>query len=70
MLVLSRKRQECVRITDPDTGRMIAEVRVLQIRGNRVRLAFNAPDNVQIMRTEVEIDETAPHEKADQQPAV
>jgi carbon storage regulator len=47
MLVLSRKRGEQVRINDD------IEVVVLDIRGDRVRLGFVAPDDVSVYREEV-----------------
>jgi len=47
MLVLSRKSGECVRI-----GQSI-EVRVLEVRGNRVKLGFSAPADVAIQRDEI-----------------
>jgi carbon storage regulator len=47
MLVLSRKRGERVCINDD------IEVVVLEIRGDRVRLGFEAPDRVSVYREEV-----------------
>jgi carbon storage regulator len=47
MLVLSRKVGEEVLI-----GNAI-RVRILEIRGNRVKLGFTAPDDVRFMRLEV-----------------
>jgi carbon storage regulator len=47
MLVLSRKPGEQVVI---DNGITLT---VVEIRGNRVRLAFDAPDQVRILRTEL-----------------
>ena len=48
MLVLSRKVNESVRI-----GADI-EVKVIRIEGGKVRLAFTAPRDVSIVRTEIE----------------
>lgn len=47
MLVLSRKKDEIVVIGDDVT------VRVLEIRGDKVRLGFEAPDDVPVHRLEV-----------------
>lgn len=47
MLVLSRTVGEKVVI-----GNGIS-VSVIEVRGSRVRLAFDAPDNVRILRTEL-----------------
>jgi carbon storage regulator len=47
MLVLSRKRNEAIRIGDG------IEVVVSQIRGNSVRLAISAPPSVPIFRKEL-----------------
>jgi len=48
MLVLTRKRGESIHI-----GSQI-EVTVLQVRGNTVRLGIKAPDQVRIMRAEID----------------
>lgn len=52
MLVLSRKRNESIRIADN------IEVTVLEIRGNRVRLGISAPQSVNVRRSfgEIEIE--------------
>ncbi|HEX4148232.1 MAG TPA: carbon storage regulator, partial [Pirellulales bacterium] len=47
MLVLSRKVGEEVLIGDS------IRVRILEIRGNRVKLGFTAPDDIRFMRLEV-----------------
>lgn len=47
MLVLSRKVDEVIRIGDD------IEVMVVDIRGDRVRLGFRAPKNVEIQRQEI-----------------
>jgi carbon storage regulator len=47
MLVLSRRRGEELVIGDD------VRVRVLEIRGNVVKLGFTAPDDVRIQRHEV-----------------
>lgn len=54
MLVLSRKTQEGVVIGDN------VRVRVLEIRGDRVKLGFIAPADVRICREEIDqrFDET------------
>lgn len=48
MLILSRKPHESIRI-----GKDI-EITVNEIRGGRVRLAIKAPDEVKILRTELD----------------
>lgn len=47
MLVLSRKRQESIRICDDIV------VTVLEIHGNRVQLGIEAPPEIPVHRTEV-----------------
>lgn len=47
MLVLSRKKSESIVIDNRIT------IRVVEIRGNRVRLAFDAPSDVIIRRAEL-----------------
>ncbi len=48
MLVLTRKKQEHIHIGDSIV------LTVLEVRGNRVRLGFDAPANVRILRAEVQ----------------
>jgi carbon storage regulator len=47
MLVLSRQKQESIRISDNIT------ITVLEIRGNRVAIGIDAPDDYRIVRTEL-----------------
>ena len=47
MLVLSRKMNECIVINDDIT------ITVVEIRGDKVRLGFDAPKEVTIHRLEV-----------------
>ena len=47
MLVLSRKRQESIRISDSIV------VTVLDIRRNQVRIGIDAPKEVPVLRTEI-----------------
>jgi carbon storage regulator len=47
MLVLSRKKNECVRIEGGIT------VHVIEIRGDKVRLGIDAPKSVTVHRGEV-----------------
>ena len=48
MLVLSRKRNESIVVDD------VIEIVVLEVRGNRVRLGINAPQEIRIVRGEIE----------------
>lgn len=47
MLVLSRKKEETIRIGDQ------VEVKVLSVNGNQVRLGLTAPRDITIMRGEL-----------------
>jgi len=47
MLVLSRKKNEAIRIGDQ------VILKVIEIRGNTVRLGIEAPDDVAIIRSEL-----------------
>jgi carbon storage regulator len=48
MLVLTRKIGEKIRIPDRDVL-----IKVMEIRGNRVRIGINAPEGVRILRGEL-----------------
>ena len=50
MLVLSRKRGEGIQIGDQ------IMIRVVEIRGNRVRIAIDAPGDVGVLREELVFD--------------
>ena len=50
MLVLSRNVNEDVIMTD---GEVEIVVRIIEVRGDKVRLGFIAPDAIQIARKEV-----------------
>jgi len=47
MLVLTRRKDEEIVINDN------ISIKVLSVKGNRVRLGVDAPDNVQINRAEI-----------------
>lgn len=47
MLILSRKLKETIRVGE-------AEITISEIRGNKVKLAINAPDEVKVLRVELE----------------
>jgi carbon storage regulator len=49
MLVLGRKQGESIRI---DEGIVVT---IVGIQGNRVRLGINAPENVRVVRSELEV---------------
>lgn len=55
MLVLSRKSSESVEIggADADGCQRVLKVTVLEIRGGRVKLSFEADADVRILRSEV-----------------
>ena len=52
MLVLSRKSGEVIRIGES------VKLTVLRVQGNRVHLGIEAPDSVQVHRTEIYFDAT------------
>ena len=52
MLVLSRKKEEKILVNVPGMEEEI-EVTIVQIDSNRVRIGFNAPPNVTILRSEL-----------------
>ena len=47
MLVLSRKRNEWIRISKD------IEIQIIQIKGNKVRVGIKAPKDVKIVRGEL-----------------
>ncbi len=53
MLVLSRKKCESIVIWDTDGSRRVLKLTVLQIRGRRVRLGFEAGPELRIQREEL-----------------
>jgi len=59
MLVLSRKLDEMIIVTGPDKTQMA--IRVIEIRGDKVRLGFDAPATWMIQRHEIQekIDQVA-----------
>ena len=52
MLVLTRREKESIVIADRIT------VTVIKIRGNRVRLAIEAPREIQVLRVELALTTT------------
>lgn len=60
MLILSRKRDQVIRIGDD------ISVMVVEVRNNKVRLGIDAPERVRVCRQEVwvQIRETANNEHA------
>ena len=63
MLVLTRKIGQQVVVA----GNI--EVSVVEIKGNKVRLAFNAPDDVHILRKELCFEADAPAPKRHRRPS-
>jgi carbon storage regulator len=53
MLVLSRKRQESVVVGSPDGGRILLRIMVIEIRGSRVKLGFEAEEEIPVHRSEL-----------------
>ena len=53
MLVLSRKIQESVVVGGSDRFQRILKVKVLEIRGEKVKLGFDADPDVPVHRLEV-----------------
>ena len=51
MLVLSRKKNQAIIF---EVGDQIVEVEVKQIKGNTVRLGLAAPQNIRILRKELQ----------------
>lgn len=52
MLVVSRKKDECVVIGDPDSPDAI-QVMVVGVRGQRVLLGIDAPRQIPVRRGEI-----------------
>lgn len=48
MLVLSRKKEESIKI-----AKGVIEIKVLEIRGDKVRIGVNAPGDIDVHRSEV-----------------
>lgn len=54
MLILTRREAECVYLIDRDTGEVVATVKVLSVTPfGVVRLGFDAPDSIQILRDNI-----------------
>jgi carbon storage regulator len=53
MLVLSRKRDESVIVGNGDVGQPVMKITVLAMRGGKVTLGFDVPDDVPIHRWEI-----------------
>lgn len=53
MLVLTRRTQETIILSNAQTGEEIAQLKILDVRGNQVRVGCVAPKWVQIDRIEV-----------------
>lgn len=60
MLVLSRKKNETIVIADG-----LITITIVEVRGDKVRLAFDAPGDITINRGE--IDDAIRHEAAQQE---
>ena len=53
MLVLTRKKQQSVRIGENIT------ISVLKVKGNTVRLGIEAPDQIRVLRSEIPLFDTS-----------
>lgn len=53
MLVLSRKNQESVVVVGPHNNECLLKITVIEIQGGRVKLGFEAADDVPIQRSEL-----------------
>ncbi len=53
MLVLSRKNQEAVVVGSADGGEYLVRITVIEIRGSRVKLGFEAADEIRVHRFEL-----------------
>ena len=53
MLVLTRERDECIALIDRRTGEQVARVTVAELRGGKVKLGFEAPEHINVVRTEL-----------------
>lgn len=51
MLVLSRKKGEAVVIS---LGDLRVSMTIVEVRGDKVRVGFSAPDDVQVHRSEIQ----------------
>jgi carbon storage regulator len=69
MLVLTRKRNESVVVGDANRGERLLKVTVLEIRGGKVRLGFEASSDVPIHRGEAKERRPAPVGAASAPPA-
>lgn len=54
MLVLSRKMDEKIRLYNRATLELIATITTVEVRGNKVKLGFDADNEVMILRDEVD----------------
>ncbi len=53
MLVLTRRLDQSIMIGDPNKPEECYEVRVVEVRGDQVRLGTIAPKSVQVHRSEI-----------------
>jgi carbon storage regulator CsrA len=53
MLVLSRKNSESVVVCGPGEHEQLIKVTVLAVRGRKVKLGFEAAEDIPILRNEV-----------------
>lgn len=53
MLVLSRKRNEKIVLTDRATGRVLAEIVLTELNERKARIGITSPEDVRILRAEL-----------------
>ena len=56
MLVLTRKLDQSISVGGLKAGEIAIEVKVIEIRGDQVRLGIVAPQDVEVHRKEVWLD--------------
>lgn len=53
MLILTRRANEAIVISDDKTGETLADIRILNVVGGQVRLGIDAPANIIVDREEI-----------------
>lgn len=53
MLVLTREKHGRIILRDQRTGEVVGRITVVEIRGGKVKLGFEAPDDIKVLRDEL-----------------